>query len=185
MGQKSSIDKLNKELRTKLIEMLQNPAVTQLEVVELINSMAGEPVVSKSSVNRYKQRMDLFTKKTAEAREVAATYIEKMGADSRNKLGKLANEQVRILVFDLLLELEELKTTGDIDLGAITDILLKVSRSLQSLERAEKLNSERTAEIKAELLAEVSEKLDEAAKKKGIDLDTMKAIKSEYFGIKK
>ena len=58
MGQKSSIDKLAPELRSKLIELLQNPSVTQKEIVELINAEAGKNVVSKSSVNRYKLRMD-------------------------------------------------------------------------------------------------------------------------------
>lgn len=67
MGQKSSIDRLPENLRTKLIELLQNPAVTQKEIVELINAEASENVVSKSSVNRYKLRMDKFAAKTREA----------------------------------------------------------------------------------------------------------------------
>jgi len=82
MGQKSSIDRLPENLRTKLIELLQNPAVTQKEIVELINAEAGENVVSRSSVNRYKLRMDKFAAKTREAREVADAYIEKYATSS-------------------------------------------------------------------------------------------------------
>lgn len=48
MGQKSSIDRLPPELRLKLIEMLQDPAVTQVQVVEAINLEAGETVISKA-----------------------------------------------------------------------------------------------------------------------------------------
>ena len=91
MGQKSSIDRLPENLRSKLIELLQNPAVTQKEVVELINSEAGETVVTKSSVNRYKLRMDRFAAKSRQAREVAESYLEKNCADNRNKLGKVTN----------------------------------------------------------------------------------------------
>lgn len=74
MGQKSSIDRLPPELREKLIELLQNPAVTQKEVVELINGEAGETVVSKSSVNRYKLRMDKFAAKNRQARDKVKSH---------------------------------------------------------------------------------------------------------------
>jgi hypothetical protein len=52
VGQKSSIDKLSKKLREKLLEMLNDPACTQAWIVEVINGEAGEAVVSKSGVNR-------------------------------------------------------------------------------------------------------------------------------------
>ena len=89
MGQKSSIDRLAPELRSRLIELLQNPAVTQKEVVDTINAEAGENVVSRSGVNRYKLRMDRFAAKTREAREVADIYIEKYGKDELKNVAKL------------------------------------------------------------------------------------------------
>nr|QGT51347.1 Mu-like prophage FluMu protein gp27 [uncultured Spirochaetaceae bacterium] len=184
MGQKSSIDRLPSELRQKLIEMLQNPAVTQMEVVETINAEAGESVVSRSGVNRYKMRMDKFAAKTREAREVAATYIEKVGADSRNRMGKLANEQLRIMVFDLLLELEDLKNEDEgIAPEIVTDILFKTSRAMKELEQAEKLNSQRTEEIKSEVLKETAAKVETVAKKRGVSKEAMSEIMAEVFGI--
>lgn len=184
MGQKSSIDRLQPELRQKLIELLQNPAVTQLEVVDLINSAAGEQVVSKSSVNRYKLRMDKFAAKTKEAREVAETYIEKVGADSRNKMGKLANEQLRIMVFDLLLELEDAKEQGeDLKPSAVTDILFKVSKAMRELEEAERLNEARTQQIRTEVLKEAADKVDTVCRQKGITKETRAAVLAEVFGI--
>lgn len=184
MGQKSSIDRLNCELREKLIELLQNPAVTQAQVVELINSEAGESVVSKSAVNRYKQKLDRFAVKHREARDVADSYIEKYGADSRNKLGKVANEYIRLMVFDLMTDLEELKESGgDIKLEAVSDILYKVSRSLKDLEQADKINAERTDEIRKDILKETAVKVETVCKKKGVSEESMKAIASEVFGI--
>lgn len=187
MGQKSSIDKLTPELREKLIELLQDPSVTQIEVVDAINSAAGETVVSKSGVNRYKMRMDKFAAKTREAREVAATYIEKVGADSRNRMGKLANEQLRIMVFDLLLELDDLKSNGEeMNPAVVTDILLKVSKSMHELEIAEKMNAERTEEIRAAIVKETAEKVDAAlVKEKGITAESRDKIMAEIFGITK
>jgi hypothetical protein len=107
MGQKSSIDKLPKRLREKLLEMLSDPACSQAGIVEAINGEAGEAVLSKSGVNRYAVRMKKFAEKNRQAREVAEMYLEKCGADTRNKLGKVLNEQIRGVAFDLMWEIEE------------------------------------------------------------------------------
>ena len=184
MGQKSSIDRLPPDLRLKLIELLQNPSVTQKEIVELINTEAGENVVSKSGVNRYKLRMDKFAAKTREAREVADVYIEKYGTENRNKLGKVANEYIRLMVFDLITELEELKDSGeDIKPETVSDIIYKVSRAIKELEQAEKLNAERSEEIKEALIKETAEKVESVCKKKGVTKEAKEAILSEIFGI--
>ena len=184
MGQKSSIDKLAPELRSKLIELLQNPSVTQKEIVELINAEAGENVVSKSSVNRYKLRMDKFAAKTREAREVADAYIEKYGTENRNKLGKVVNEYIKLMVFDLTTELEELKDSdGEIKPEDLADIIYKVSRAIKELEQAEKLNAQREAEIKAQIQKETAEKVETVCKQKGVSKETMDMVLSEVFNI--
>ena len=184
MGQKSSIDKLAPELRSRLIELLQNPSVTQKEIVELINAEAGENVVSKSSVNRYKLRMDKFAAKTREAREVADAYIEKYGTESRNKLGKVVNEYIKLMVFDLTTELEELKDSdGEIKPEDLADIIYKVSRAIKELEQAEKLNAQREAEIKAAVQKETAEKVETVCKQKGVSKESMDMILREVFNI--
>jgi DNA-binding transcriptional regulator WhiA len=63
MGQKSAVDRLPEKLRNKLLEMLHNPAVTQEEIADAINGEAGEPLVSRSSVNRYARRIKKFAEK--------------------------------------------------------------------------------------------------------------------------
>lgn len=184
MGQKSSIDRLPKNLREKLTELLQNPAVTQKEIVELINREAGENLVSKSSVNRYKLRIDRFAAKSREAREVADAYIEKYGTENRNKLGKVVNEYIKLMVFDLTTELEELKDSdGNIKPEDLADIIYKVSRAIRELEQAEKLNAQREAEIKASVQKETAEKLETVCRQKGVSKETMDMVLSEVFNI--
>lgn len=184
MGQKSSIDRLPKNLREKLTELLQNPAVTQKEIVELINREAGENLVSKSSVNRYKLRLDRFAAKSREAREVADAYIEKYGTENRNKLGKVVNEYIKLMVFDLTTELEELKDSdGNIKPEDLADIIYKVSRAIRELEQAEKLNAQREAEIKASVQKETAEKLETVCRQKGVSKETMDMVLSEVFNI--
>lgn len=181
MGQKSSIDRLPENLRAKLIELLQNPAVTQKEIVALINSEAGGNVVSRSSVNRYKLRMDRFAAKT---REVADAYIEKYGTENRNKLGKVVNEYIKLMVFDLTTELEELKDSdGEIKPENLADIIYKVSRAIKELEQAEKLNAQREAEIKAAVQKEAAEKVETVCRQKGVTAETKEAILAEIFSI--
>ncbi|WP_147613937.1 phage protein Gp27 family protein [Treponema pectinovorum] len=184
MGQKSSIDRLPSELRIKLIELLQNPSVTQKEIVELINTEAGENVVSKSSVNRYKLRMDKFAAKTREAREVADIYIEKYGTENRNKLGKVANEYIRLMVFDLITELEDLKDNGgEVKPENLSEIIYKVSRAIKELEQADKLNAQRETEIKAAAMKEAAEKVESVCKQKGVSKESMDMILREVFNI--
>lgn len=184
MGQKSSIDRLPPELREKLIELLQNPAVTQKEVVELINGEAGETVVSKSSVNRYKLRMDKFAAKNRQAREVADAYLEKYGADNRNKLGKVTNEYIRLMAFDLITDIEDLRDTeNEIKPDDLSDIIYKVSRAIKELEQAEKLNAQREAKIKEEVQKETAEKVETVCKQKGVTAETKEAILAEIFSI--
>ena len=184
MGQKSSIDRLPENLRSKLIELLQNPAVTQKEVVEMINNEAGENVVSKSSVNRYKLRMDRFAAKNRQAREVADAYLEKYGADNRNKLGKVTNEYIRLMAFDLITDIEDLRDTeGEIKPEDLSDIIYKVSRAIKELEQAEKLNAQREAEIKAQVQKETAEKVETVCKQKGVSKEVKESILSEVFSI--
>jgi hypothetical protein len=76
--------------------------------------------------------MKKFAEKSKQAQEVAEMYLEKCGADTRNKLGKVLNEQIRGVAFDLMLEINEQQ--GDANPEALTEILYKLSRSLTELE---------------------------------------------------
>lgn len=183
MGQKSAVDRLPEDLRKKLIELLNRPDVTQLEIVDLINEEAGEPLLSKSSLNRYAQKMKRFAEKNRQAREVAEAYLEKYGSDTRNRLGKVVNEQVRLVAFDLISDLEDLQESGNVDPKLVTDVIFKVSRGLKDLEQAEKLNAERESEIRQALIAEASEKLAESGKKLGVSKKIIEQMKKSAFGI--
>jgi hypothetical protein len=183
MGQKSAVDRLPEKLRNRLIEMLHNPAITQTEIADAINDEAGEPLVSRSSVNRYARRMKRFAEKNRQAKEVADAYIEKFGAEDRNKLGKVVNEQIRLAAFDLISEIDELKESGQMDPELITEIIFKVSRGLKDLEQAEKLNAERSETIRKATLAEAAEIVEQNAKSDGLSVETVEKIKKQILGL--
>jgi hypothetical protein len=183
MGQKSAVDRLPEELRTKLLEMLINPAITQAEIVDAINAEAGETLLSRSSMNRYAQRMKHFAEKNRQAKEIADAYIDKYGTDNRVKLGKVVNEQIRLAVFDLIGEIEEIRDDPEIKSPQIADMLYKLSRGLKELETAEKLNAERTESIRKAALAEAAAIVEKEAPLAGVDEAAMDIIRRKILGI--
>ena len=183
MGQKSAVDKLPKKLRDKLIEMLHNPAVTQAEIVDAINAEAGEPLISKSSMNRYAQKMKRFAEKNHQAKEIADAYIDKYGGENRQTLGKVINEQMRVAIFDLMGEFDEIREDPKVKGTDAADMLYKISRGLKELEQAEKLNAERTDRIRKEALAEAAEVVEKEAKSAGLDEAALEIIKRKILGI--
>ncbi|HCC37023.1 MAG TPA: hypothetical protein DEQ14_05120 [Treponema sp.] len=183
MGQKSAVDRLPENLRIKLLEMLTNPAITQAEIVDAINAEAGETLLSRSSMNRYAQRMKRFAEKNRQAKEIADAYIDKYGNDNRVKLGKVVNEQIRLAVFDLIGEIEEIQADPEIKKTEIADMLYKLSRGLKELEAAEKLNAERAESIRKAALAEAADAVEQAAKSNGLTAETIEKIKSQILGL--
>jgi hypothetical protein len=114
---------------------------------------------------------------------VADAYIEKYGAESRNKLGRVVNEQIRLAAFDLMSEIEDLKNSPEFNALGITEILYKVSRSLRELEQAEKLNAERAETIRKAALADAAEIVERNAKSDGLTAETVEKIKKQILGL--
>ena len=184
MGRKSTVDQLSPELRGKLIELLKDPAITQSEITFLINHEAGETVVTKSAVNRYAKRMESMIEKTRQAREVADIYLQEVGSDTRNKLGKIVNERVRMLAFDLTDELMALRESEEgIDPKQISDVIQKVSRAIKDLEHAEKLNAEREARIKKDALTAAAETVEKNMKEHGLSDAFRLKMKKDILGV--
>jgi hypothetical protein len=183
MGQKSAVDKLPKKLRNKLIEMLNDPAVTQAQIVDAINAEAGEPLISKSSMNRYAQKMKHFADKNRQAKEIADAYIDKYGNENRQTLGKVINEQMRVAIFDLMGDFDDIRTDSETKATEAADMLYKISRGLKELEQAEKLNAERTDSIRKAALAEAADVVEKEAKSAGLDETAVGIIKRKILGI--
>jgi hypothetical protein len=127
--------------------------------------------------------MKRFAEKNRQAREIADAYIDKYGTDNRVKLGKVVNEQIRLAVFDLIGEIEEIREDPDIKTPQIAEMLYKLSRGLKELEAAEKLNAERTESIRKTALAEAAEIVEQEAKSAGLDDAALDIIKRKILGI--
>jgi hypothetical protein len=52
MGQKRATDRLPEDFRKQVYAMLENPAMTQEKITEVINAKMEKKAVSKSAINR-------------------------------------------------------------------------------------------------------------------------------------
>jgi hypothetical protein len=99
------------------------------------------------------------------------------------KLGKVVNEQIRLAVFDLIGEIEEIQADPETKKTEIADMLYKLSRGLKELEAAEKLNAERTESIRKAALADAAEIVEKEARSAGLDEAALDIIKRKILGI--
>jgi len=184
MGRKSSIDALPEKLRKRLLELLQKPWATQKDVTDIINDEAGDKVVSKSAVNRYALKMHKFAERNRQAREVADRYIAEYGEERQGKIGKVINEQLRMVTFDLLMNLNDLKDSEQDpkNLSNLAFIINKVARAIKDLEQAANANLDREQKIK-EQVEETAEEVAKTAKSAGLSEETVEAIKKRILGI--
>ncbi len=157
--QPSTVDLLPDDIRSQLQELLRDPRVTQLETTRRINAVLeeeGRPErLSKSSVNRYAVRMEEVGKKLRQSREVAKMWIGRLGAEPQGEVGKLLNEMVRTLAFDLVMDMSEE--------GAVVEpkMIKDLAFGIEKLEKAASENVKREEEIRR--------KEREAAKNEAVD----------------
>lgn len=159
MGKRSSIERLPPDVLERLQALLHDPRVTELEIVRRINALLeedGHPErISKSSLNRYSQKMDAVGEKLRHTREIADMWIGRFGNAPQGKVGALLNETIRCMAFETTMNLAE---------GAEPvppKVVRELARAVYELERAASENEKREAEIRQQARTEAAE---EAAK---------------------
>jgi hypothetical protein len=175
--QPSSIDRLPDDIREKLQELLRDPRVTQLDATRQINEILAdqgeEAKLSKSAVNRYAVRMETIGAKIRQSREVAKMWIGRLGAEPQGEVGKLLNEMVRNLAFDLTSEM--LEGNEPIEPRMLKDLAFAVER----LEKAASENTKREDQIRIKVADEVQL----TAKKCGLSDSSADMIRRKILGI--
>jgi len=178
VAQPSSIDRLPDELREKLNAFLRDPSVTQKRAVALINEAIaaeyGDEVspLSKSSVNRYAQRMERVGAQIRQAREVADVWIGKLGGQPAGEVGNLINELVRTMA------LETAMSYAEGEKKVPPKVIKELALAVQRLEQAATFNAKR----ERELLADAGERAEETVKRQGLSQDVAAAIRAAVQG---
>lgn len=182
--QQSSIDRLPDDIREKLQALLRDSRVTQLEATARINAILDEvdhpEKLSKSSVNRYAQKMEKVGARLRQSREVAQMWIAKLGAAPQGQTGHLVNEILRTLSFDVSLILQEGKLNAK-TAPAVVDMLKGLALTMQRLEKAASENVKREAEIRRQAIEDAADAVGEAAKQSGVSDETIKIIRRDVL----
>jgi len=171
MANKSTIKTLPADILEQLQALLRDPRVTQLDATLRINAILaeqGQEPVSKSAVNRYAMRMADVGKKLQESRAIAEMWIGKLGSQPAGEVGKLLNEVVRNLAFDAAMHMAEDEAPAQP--GAIKELAI----AIEKLENAASKNEQRDAMVRKAALEEAAQRVDEAAKAQGMDIDQVK-----------
>lgn len=196
MGRKvSTIDRLPPSVRRMLQELLSAKRVTQLEATERINAAlrelraAGDPdaldeecpeEVTKSAVNRFAVRMEEVGEKLRKSRELSEMWIGKLGAAPQGEMGKLINEILRTLAFDLSM----FTTEGNLNKKTAPQavkMLNTLALSMQRLEKAANLNTAREKEIRQQAAEDAAQEMATVAKEEGVSSKTIERIRREVL----
>lgn len=185
MGRISSVEQIPADILEQLQTLLRDPRVNQLEATAKINAVLeeqGHDTVSKSAVNRYAKKMEKVGQKLQESRDVARMYIDRFGEDQSGEVGKLVNEMIRTMVFDITLKMQG--ETIDPDMAPeLAKMIKNLSLSMQQLENAASINSKREQAIKKQAALDAAEHAGEAAKELGLTAEGAQAIKNRILGI--
>lgn len=186
MPRPSSIEQLPPDILEQLQALLRDPRVSQLETTARINAILEEhghsERVSKSSVNRYAQRMAEVGERLRQSRQVAEMWIAKLGAQPQGQVGHLVNEILRTLAFDLSMTMQQ----GEIDPDSAPEVakmLKNMAIAMERLERAASENVKREQEIREQERQDAAEKAAKIATRGGMSRDTVEAIKASILGV--
>lgn len=180
MPRPSRIDSFPAHLREQLDQLLASPECSDLEATAQLNAWLAEECpqeepVGKSQVNRRGQKVRAASEKLRQSREIATAIVADLGAAPQSDTGKLLNEMVRSLVFDLMLKLQQSEITSE-NLGQLVGASKELALTLQRLEAASTDNVKRDAEIRKQAREQAAEDVGAEAKRLGVSKDTCNAL---------
>ena len=181
-GRVSKIDKLPEDIRKPLNQMLRNPNLSQLEILELINAeilAAGLPeecTISRSGLNRYASQIEQAGAKIRQAREITDALCAQFGDKPTTEIGKGSIELLRSMVFDITLKLAN---NQDVEPKTLNQLALAMNR----LETAAMASHKREVEIRKAFAQEAANAAEVIAVEQGLTAEGVAALKREILGI--
>ncbi|WP_320837394.1 DUF3486 family protein [Zhongshania sp.] len=182
----SSIEQLPADILQKLQALLRDPRVNQLDATRRINGILAEQGhderVSKSSVNRYAVRMNEVGERMRQSRQVSEMWIAKLGTEPEGKMGRLLNEMLRTLAFELTEKVMASELSEETLPGVIEQIK-NLSLTSMRLEKSLSESIKTEKEIRKAFAEEVAAETEVVAKNAGLSAEAVQTIKNKILGI--
>ena len=183
-GRLSSIDLLPADCDEDVawaVRELQARKRTQEEIREELNlrllSKGADPI-TKSAFNRYAIAMATLGRRMSEAREMAALIGERLDEQPDGDVGLLVGEAIKTLVYDVIVDASLSDESPSIKM------LLAAAEAVERLEKARRNNVATAAAKAKDFVRDAADKAERAAKAKGLDTETIDAIKETILGVK-
>ncbi|HLD67844.1 MAG TPA: phage protein Gp27 family protein [Pseudomonas sp.] len=180
MGRKSSIHKLEPNVRSHIERRLREDRLTLDELIEdLRQNFPGEQKPSRSAIGRYKVSFDEMSKRLREQQAMASLLVEELGENPDDRAGALMVQSITTLTTHAAMG-------AQIDEETTVDDVRKLARAAKDVLAARKVSREERNAIQKEardkLLEEQRAKLEAMPVKGGVTEDTKQAIR-EALGI--
>lgn len=194
MGRKSSIDRLDPEIKAYIQAMLASGSMTLDELIADLQgrypaaSKAGD-LPSRSAVGRYGQKLERRLSAIRASTE-AAKMIQAHAGDDKDARSEALTAMVQTELFEAILALQEADEIGEdgerVDPGERVALLSKAAKNIATLTRSSINLKEFQAKVeealRKKLMEEQRAKLEAMPNKGGVTADTKAAIR-EALGI--
>lgn len=195
MGRKSSIDRLDPEIKAYIQAMLASGSMTLDELIADLQgrfpaaAMAGD-LPSRSAVGRYGQKLERRLSAIRASTE-AAKLIQAHAGDDKDARSEALTAMVQTELFEAILMLQEADEQGEdgekIDHEKRVEVLSKAAKNIATLTRSSINLKEFQAKVeeaaRRKLLAEQEANLQEVAKAQGMDEAQVDFWRRKFLGI--
>ena len=195
MGRKSSIDRLDPEIKAYIQAMLASGSVTLDELIADLQARypgaatAGD-LPSRSAVHRYGTKLERRLSAIRASTE-AAKMIQAHAGDSKDARSEALVAMVQTELFEAILALQEADEIGEDgekpDPGERVTLLSKAAKNIATLTRSSINLKEFQAKVeeatRRKLLAEQEANLQEVAKAQGMDDTQVDFWRRKFLGI--
>lgn len=178
MGRKSSLRRLPPEILQEVNRLLSEGRFTLDELLEHLRGM-GVETVSRSALGRQKQRIDKVAAKLRQSREITASLVQELGANStEGEQGRLLVETLRGMIYD---HLEARIVEGEL---GDPKSFMALARTLKDMAQANRLDQDFEAKVRERVQKETVRAVEDATREAGLSAETVEAIKSRILGVK-
>ena len=195
MGRKSSIDRLDPEIKAYLLAMIATGSMTLNELIIDLQerfpaAAASGDLPSRSAVGRYGQKLERRLSAIRASTE-AAKMIQAHAGDDKDARSEALTAMVQTELFEAILALQEADEIGEdgekADPGKRVELFSKAAKNIATLTRSSINLKEFQAKVeeatRKKLLAEQEANLQEVAKAQGMDEAQVDFWRRKFLGI--